>query len=717
MSDTEILVDTIEAQVNSTREVDTVTETGATVGGIVHVPTIEQESIVEVKKSEYSIVGDGLYASVNAEEAPAWLMSIIDTTVDSRILNSTQALSNANQSILNALDSIDVAKNSYQELINISATVDQIISSRLQSLDATLNNNNAKIVELQSTMVTPTEAAAMSASLIQASLNNGAIGARIGQVQNTFVNEFNAMAFSIDSLNVELEDVGTGLSGTASALQTMYSEVGLVYGSSTPTGGGLIAGMVAISGWAVDLDSYIKDPVTGEFGGNSTLQSSIETTSDGKIATVFSYDSDIKMPDGNYYKTGFGLASLGVNGVGTSEFWVDADKFRVTAPSISTGLPVFSINGSDVVFNGKVSFINSVTGTESLATKEDILESYYYKVSMDKYASIAAWNSEWYIIKGEEVNRSRTSIGGKIAILFGDNSGDDNVRMVMAKSIPYNPGKVYKISLSYYYTNGSGYVRVGFVGRDREDSVDIRSDGSSTRSTGFHCAQNLYGDTGVWRTVSGYIGGSTTGFTSGVSPITDPLSVNENIKYIRPYIEVNREPVILGSDSGRTYIADFTIEEVTFESAKATTTLVNTSVPTTTTSTSTPPNPPASGTPAGSVWRQGPGDGAITDTNGIIIPNGQYMHYQYNGSSWLQIGGTYIDGSRIVTGTIDAAKLTTDFVYTKNINVNNKFTVDSQGNTQIKSGTSGARMEITNNSIKVYDGINALPRVVIGQLS
>jgi hypothetical protein len=50
------------------------------------------------------------------------------------------------------------------------------------------------------------------------------------------------------------------------------------------------------------------------------------------------------------------------------------------------------------------------------------------------------------------------------------------------------------------------------------------------------------------------------------------------------------------------------------------------------------------------------------------------------------------------------------------ININNKFTVDSSGNAEIKSATSGARMEIKNNVIKVFDASGTL-RVQIGDLS
>jgi hypothetical protein len=50
------------------------------------------------------------------------------------------------------------------------------------------------------------------------------------------------------------------------------------------------------------------------------------------------------------------------------------------------------------------------------------------------------------------------------------------------------------------------------------------------------------------------------------------------------------------------------------------------------------------------------------------------------------------------------------------ISINNKFIVDSSGNTTIRSATSGARMEVTNRAIKVFDS-NGVLRVQIGDLT
>ncbi|OOF31901.1 hypothetical protein, partial [Salinivibrio costicola] len=36
-------------------------------------------------KKEYSIVGDGLYAGINSEEAPQWMIDLIDSVVDQAV--------------------------------------------------------------------------------------------------------------------------------------------------------------------------------------------------------------------------------------------------------------------------------------------------------------------------------------------------------------------------------------------------------------------------------------------------------------------------------------------------------------------------------------------------------------------------------------------------------------------------------------------------------
>jgi len=86
----------------------------------------------------------------------------------------------------------------------------------------------------------------------------------------------------------------------------------------------------------------------------------------------------------------------------------------------------------------------------------------------------------------------------------------------------------------------------------------------------------------------------------------------------------------------------------------------------------------------------------------------------------------YITGDLIVANSITASNLSVSqlsaissnlgTVTAGSLNINNKFIVDSSGNTTIQNATTGARLYIANNVIKVYDASGVL-RVQIGDLS
>lgn len=98
--------------------------------------------------------------------------------------------------------------------------------------------------------------------------------------------------------------------------------------------------------------------------------------------------------------------------------------------------------------------------------------------------------------------------------------------------------------------------------------------------------------------------------------------------------------------------------------------------------------------------------------------------YRYT-TNWVT-QATYLTGNLIVDGTITASKLSVTqlsaiaadlgTVTAGSLNINNKFIVDSSGNTTIQSALTGERMEIRNNVIKVFDSSGVL-RVQIGNLS
>jgi hypothetical protein len=93
----------------------------------------------------------------------------------------------------------------------------------------------------------------------------------------------------------------------------------------------------------------------------------------------------------------------------------------------------------------------------------------------------------------------------------------------------------------------------------------------------------------------------------------------------------------------------------------------------------------------------------------------------------FQIDGLYNPNSNITTwsspylatfkvGSLSALSANLGSITAGSLNINNKFVVDASGNTTINSGTSGARMELTNSTLKVYDASGVL-RVKIGNLA
>lgn len=101
------------------------------------------------------------------------------------------------------------------------------------------------------------------------------------------------------------------------------------------------------------------------------------------------------------------------------------------------------------------------------------------------------------------------------------------------------------------------------------------------------------------------------------------------------------------------------------------------------------------------------------------------LQYKYDAGGWA-VFQRYITGDLIVANTITASNMNVSqlsaisadlgSINAGSLNINNKFLVDSSGNTTIRNSTTGARLVIANNVIKVFDAAGVL-RVQIGDLS
>ena len=123
-------------------------------------------------------------------------------------------------------------------------------------------------------------------------------------------------------------------------------------------------------------------------------------------------------------------------------------------------------------------------------------------------------------------------------------------------------------------------------------------------------------------------------------------------------------------------------------------------------------------------------DGGVT---WIAIAEGKapFVIGQVNGKQTIAINGQLIVDESITTPAIKAGSITADrlnvaqlsaisadlgVVTAGSININNRFSVDTQGNVLIQNAATGARLEVRNNVIKVFD-TNGVLRVKIGDLN
>jgi hypothetical protein len=173
------------------------------------------------------------------------------------------------------------------------------------------------------------------------------------------------------------------------------------------------------------------------------------------------------------------------------------------------------------------------------------------------YGTLAGFTSGWTNhTPGCEFSLSLTGgyIGGKY-ISVGKNSGNDQALLSWNTNIPFDPNKLYKISVTLRKTAGSGTATVGWLGIAADGITPVNVDGVAlyTNQHG-HCINSIAAPSG-WNTYSGYTKGSNTAGSTGPNTITNPGKMHSSVRYIRPMILVNAS-----SQSGITDIDSFTVE-------------------------------------------------------------------------------------------------------------------------------------------------------------
>lgn len=231
-AETVVAVDTTEVFTSVERTIDTESSR-------LNVDITPPQEVVAVKK-EYSIVGDQFYAGVNSGIAPEWLTNLIDSVVAASVANGLTDYDSLVQDVRNAIDSIDVAKNTYVEQINFTELVDGIIGTHLTTLNATYNGKFATIVELNTVASNAEYALATKVTDLKANFNS-TINSRISDISLAYSSADEALANSITSLTSAFSDQEKNIAGSASAIEGLQTYVGLDKTNSTPNGLGILS--------------------------------------------------------------------------------------------------------------------------------------------------------------------------------------------------------------------------------------------------------------------------------------------------------------------------------------------------------------------------------------------------------------------------------------------------------------------------------------------
>jgi hypothetical protein len=279
--------------------------------------------------NEYSIVGDDMVVLTRYEDAPQWMKDVINGLIDAKTAITVGDLDLVKSALSAMLDQLEVAKNTYELSIISTADIDSRIVTKIETLNSTLGDVYATILDVAQTYVTPSQASAIALSVLQASLSEeGAIGSAIINLQSAYAS---------------LEETSTS---QLSIMEAAFGE---------------------------HIESTIEEV------------SSVRAYAEG-VESKFAYNSNLKV-NGVTYESGFGLAtSLTADSgipVGDSEFWIKADKFRLTSAETETksAYNPFTVdsNSGEITFNGKV----SIEGMPSEVTK--FIGNFYNIEALNSY--------------------------------------------------------------------------------------------------------------------------------------------------------------------------------------------------------------------------------------------------------------------------------------------------------------------------------------------
>lgn len=280
---------------------------------IVDAPTevnTSESKAVELYPNSYVLTSLGIYRGNLDGSIPTWLLNAVQQVLTTGDGNLTQVLADLQL----VIDNLEVGVN--QNVTNINNT--QLSLAALEtSVVSRLDENDATILELDTTKVTATEAQAIAVTAVQSSFGND-IDAYIGNIASTYVDATSAIANDVSLLTTSLNGTNASVSRIDQAVVDTIRENPLWVDDGVQT----------------DPDIYGQPRYITE----ARAKSSLEVNADGQVSGF------VAEVDG-----------------GVSNFTITADVFSVVAASQTAPIQnPFTVNATTgiISLNGQVEFTN-----------------------------------------------------------------------------------------------------------------------------------------------------------------------------------------------------------------------------------------------------------------------------------------------------------------------------------------------------------------------
>jgi len=207
-----------------------------------NVSVLPNKETLTIVPNSYRISSGGIFSGSKAG-LPSWL----DSAITDRIASGTATLESIVNDLQVAVDSLPTGIDQILTSIQNDAVS---LNSKLDVEVSRLNNDVAGAISLVETKVTPNEALAITTDFLTTEFNTPNVLANSNVLNQitTLANKQGSYAEDITALNSAFNNISTGTALNASAIDTLYTSVGV-----DPNTGGL-----AQSGHLVDLTAEIN---------------------------------------------------------------------------------------------------------------------------------------------------------------------------------------------------------------------------------------------------------------------------------------------------------------------------------------------------------------------------------------------------------------------------------------------------------------------------